>query len=79
MMKTFSTVVFLGIHFQIISMHFLPEIIIWTFNRSKSCSAPPLAILPLAVREMRAWLTQSGDNVIVLHCKGLSLLSTPDF
>lgn len=31
--------------------------------------APPLAILPLAVREMRAWLTQSKDNVIVLHCK----------
>ncbi|GJJ07172.1 hypothetical protein Clacol_001372 [Clathrus columnatus] len=31
--------------------------------------APPLAILPLAVREMRTWLTKSKDNIIVLHCK----------
>lgn len=34
-------------------------------------SAPPLAILPLAVREMRAWLSGSPDRVIVLHCKGM--------
>ncbi|KAF7974862.1 hypothetical protein HWV62_11109 [Athelia sp. TMB] len=32
-------------------------------------SAPPLAILPLAAREMRAWLQGSPERVIVLHCK----------
>ncbi|KAF7980319.1 hypothetical protein HWV62_39122 [Athelia sp. TMB] len=30
---------------------------------------PPLAILPLAAREMRAWLQGSSERVIVLHCK----------
>jgi phosphatidylinositol-3,4,5-trisphosphate 3-phosphatase and dual-specificity protein phosphatase PTEN len=33
-------------------------------------SAPPLALLPLAAREMHAWLQGSPDRVIVLHCKG---------
>lgn len=33
-------------------------------------SAPPLAILPLVAREMRAWLDSSPDRVAVLHCKG---------
>ncbi|KZP14936.1 hypothetical protein FIBSPDRAFT_1048458 [Athelia psychrophila] len=31
--------------------------------------APPLAILPLAAREMRAWLDGSSERVIVVHCK----------
>ncbi|KAF8189335.1 protein-tyrosine phosphatase-like protein [Pholiota molesta] len=31
--------------------------------------APPLAIMPLAVREMQAWLSGSPDRVAVLHCK----------
>ncbi|TFK77365.1 hypothetical protein BDN72DRAFT_830526 [Pluteus cervinus] len=31
--------------------------------------APPLALLPLVAREMRAWLDQSPDHVAVLHCK----------
>ncbi|KAH7926238.1 hypothetical protein BV22DRAFT_1009461 [Leucogyrophana mollusca] len=31
--------------------------------------APPLSILPLAAREMRAWLSGSRDRVVVLHCK----------
>ncbi|TFY55283.1 hypothetical protein EVJ58_g8351, partial [Rhodofomes roseus] len=31
--------------------------------------APPLAILPLVAREMRAWLEPSKERVAVLHCK----------
>ncbi|KAJ6499724.1 phosphatases II [Mycena vitilis] len=31
--------------------------------------APPLAIMPLAAREMADWLDGSPDRVIVLHCK----------
>ncbi|KAI0088840.1 phosphatases II [Irpex rosettiformis] len=31
--------------------------------------APPLAILALVAREMRAWLDGSPDRVAVLHCK----------
>ncbi|EIW77207.1 hypothetical protein CONPUDRAFT_139208 [Coniophora puteana RWD-64-598 SS2] len=31
--------------------------------------APPLAVLPLVAREMRAWLDGSPDRVAVLHCK----------
>ncbi|KAF8499993.1 phosphatases II [Gautieria morchelliformis] len=31
--------------------------------------APPLAILALASREMRTWLSGSDDRVAVLHCK----------
>ncbi|KIJ56953.1 hypothetical protein M422DRAFT_57516 [Sphaerobolus stellatus SS14] len=31
--------------------------------------APPLAILPLAAREIRTWLEGSSDRVAVLHCK----------
>ncbi|KAF5383289.1 hypothetical protein D9615_005022 [Tricholomella constricta] len=31
--------------------------------------APPLAIMPLVAREMRAWLNGSSDRVAVLHCK----------
>ncbi|KZS97246.1 phosphatases II [Sistotremastrum niveocremeum HHB9708] len=31
--------------------------------------APPLAILPLAVREMQIWLAGSPNRVVVLHCK----------
>ncbi|KAF4581672.1 Telomerase protein component 1 [Pleurotus pulmonarius] len=31
--------------------------------------APPLAIMPLLAREMRAWLSGSSDRVAVLHCK----------
>ncbi|CDO74848.1 hypothetical protein BN946_scf184280.g8 [Trametes cinnabarina] len=31
--------------------------------------APPLAILPLVAREIRAWLDGSPDRVAVLHCK----------
>ncbi|KAJ7637102.1 hypothetical protein FB45DRAFT_989334 [Roridomyces roridus] len=31
--------------------------------------APPLAIMPLAAREMAEWLDGSPDRVIVLHCK----------
>ncbi|KAF7761729.1 hypothetical protein Agabi119p4_9721 [Agaricus bisporus var. burnettii] len=31
--------------------------------------APPLAIMPLAAREMRAWLNSSPERVVVLHCK----------
>ncbi|PCH44907.1 phosphotyrosine protein [Wolfiporia cocos MD-104 SS10] len=30
---------------------------------------PPLAILPLVVREMRVWLEKSSEHVAVLHCK----------
>ncbi len=33
-------------------------------------SAPPLALLPLVAREMRAWLSGSPHRVAVLHCKG---------
>ncbi|KAG8781483.1 Telomerase protein component 1 [Ceratobasidium sp. 428] len=32
--------------------------------------APPLAILPLAAREMREWLAGDEHRVVVLHCKG---------
>ncbi|KAJ7234611.1 hypothetical protein B0H12DRAFT_1212542 [Mycena haematopus] len=32
-------------------------------------SAPPLAIMPLAAREMADWLNGSPERVIVLHCK----------
>ncbi|KAJ8701390.1 Telomerase protein component 1 [Pleurotus ostreatus] len=32
--------------------------------------APPLAIMPLLAREMRAWLSGSSERVAVLHCKG---------
>ncbi|PIL27597.1 hypothetical protein GSI_10748 [Ganoderma sinense ZZ0214-1] len=32
-------------------------------------SAPPLAILPLAAREIRLWLDGSPERVAVLHCK----------
>lgn len=35
-------------------------------------SAPPLAIIPLAVREMQIWLAGSPNRVVVLHCKGAS-------
>ncbi|ELU44388.1 ptenb protein [Rhizoctonia solani AG-1 IA] len=31
--------------------------------------APPLAILPLAAREMREWLSGGEHRVVVLHCK----------
>ncbi|KAK0197271.1 hypothetical protein F5146DRAFT_1014777 [Armillaria mellea] len=31
--------------------------------------APPLALLPLVAREMRAWLSGSPHRVAVLHCK----------
>ncbi|KAF7350475.1 Phosphatases II [Mycena venus] len=31
--------------------------------------APPLAIMPLAAREMAEWLDGSPERVIVLHCK----------
>ncbi|KAF8167400.1 hypothetical protein B0H34DRAFT_681736 [Crassisporium funariophilum] len=31
--------------------------------------APPLAVMPLVAREMRAWLSGSPDRVAVLHCK----------
>ncbi|KAI5121808.1 hypothetical protein M0805_009800 [Coniferiporia weirii] len=31
--------------------------------------APPLAILPLFVREAHEWLSGSPDRVVVLHCK----------
>ncbi|KAJ6486884.1 phosphatases II [Mycena sanguinolenta] len=31
--------------------------------------APPLAIMPLAAREMADWLNGSPERVIVLHCK----------
>ncbi|GLB39123.1 hypothetical protein LshimejAT787_0602850 [Lyophyllum shimeji] len=31
--------------------------------------APPLAIMPLVAREMRAWLQGSPERVAVLHCK----------
>ncbi|KAL1660126.1 hypothetical protein GGF50DRAFT_63836 [Schizophyllum commune] len=31
--------------------------------------APPLAILPLVAREIRAWLDGSKERVAVLHCK----------
>ncbi|KAF8999075.1 hypothetical protein BDQ17DRAFT_1361279 [Cyathus striatus] len=31
--------------------------------------APPLAIMPLLAREMRAWLSGSPERVAVLHCK----------
>ncbi|KAJ7145364.1 phosphatases II [Mycena crocata] len=31
--------------------------------------APPLAIMPLAAREMAEWLDGSPDRVVVLHCK----------
>ncbi|KAH9926719.1 phosphatases II [Fomitopsis serialis] len=31
--------------------------------------APPLAILPLVAREIRAWLEPSKERVAVLHCK----------
>ncbi|KAF7430287.1 Telomerase protein component 1 [Pleurotus ostreatus] len=31
--------------------------------------APPLAIMPLLAREMRAWLSGSSERVAVLHCK----------
>ncbi|KAF9457558.1 phosphatases II [Collybia nuda] len=31
--------------------------------------APPLAVMPLLAREMRAWLSGSPDRVAVLHCK----------
>ncbi|KAH7345635.1 hypothetical protein B0J17DRAFT_640630 [Rhizoctonia solani] len=31
--------------------------------------APPLAILPLAAREMREWLAGGEHRVVVLHCK----------
>ena len=33
-------------------------------------SAPPLAIMPLAAREMHVWLSGSPERVAVLHCKG---------
>ncbi|KAG8737009.1 Telomerase protein component 1 [Ceratobasidium sp. 414] len=36
----------------------------WIFN-----FAPPLAILPLAAREMREWLAGGEHRVVVLHCK----------
>ena len=38
-----------------------------------SRSAPPLAILALVAREIRAWLEPSKERVAVLHCKGTSL------
>lgn len=31
--------------------------------------APPLAIMPLIAREIRAWLEGSPERVVVLHCK----------
>ncbi|KAJ3565885.1 hypothetical protein NP233_g7356 [Leucocoprinus birnbaumii] len=31
--------------------------------------APPLAIMPLVAREIRAWLDGSSERVAVLHCK----------
>lgn len=31
--------------------------------------APPLALLPLAVREMRAWLDGDSERVAIIHCK----------
>ncbi|KII91188.1 hypothetical protein PLICRDRAFT_156068 [Plicaturopsis crispa FD-325 SS-3] len=31
--------------------------------------APPLALLPLAAREMGVWLSGSPERVVVLHCK----------
>ncbi|TFK41650.1 hypothetical protein BDQ12DRAFT_703689 [Crucibulum laeve] len=31
--------------------------------------APPLAIMPLVAREIRAWLSGSPERVAVLHCK----------
>lgn len=35
-----------------------------------SKSAPPLAILPLAAREMKQWLEGGQNRAVVLHCKG---------
>lgn len=40
-----------------------------------SDSAPPLAMLALAAREMRVWLDGSHDRVVVLHCKGTVVFS----
>lgn len=37
---------------------------------SNNSSAPPLAIMPLAAREMSVWLDGAPDRVVVLHCKG---------
>ncbi|EGO03571.1 hypothetical protein SERLA73DRAFT_83635 [Serpula lacrymans var. lacrymans S7.3] len=31
--------------------------------------APPLALLPLVSREINAWLSESRDRVVALHCK----------
>ncbi|KAB5590839.1 Ptenb protein [Ceratobasidium theobromae] len=61
-----SMVELADIHFRIISMFsFAPQGVrlIW------ACSAPPLAILPLAAREMQEWLAGGEHRVVVLHCK----------
>ena len=39
-------------------------------------SAPPLSVIPLLAREMRAWFNGSPDRVAVLHCKGFLLVKT---
>jgi phosphatidylinositol-3,4,5-trisphosphate 3-phosphatase/dual-specificity protein phosphatase PTEN len=31
--------------------------------------APPLSLLPLAVREMNAWLDGDPERVAIIHCK----------
>jgi len=31
--------------------------------------APPLSLLPLAVREMNAWLDANPERVAIIHCK----------
>lgn len=31
--------------------------------------APPLSLLPLAVREMKAWLDADPERVAIIHCK----------
>jgi phosphatidylinositol-3,4,5-trisphosphate 3-phosphatase/dual-specificity protein phosphatase PTEN len=31
--------------------------------------APPLSLLPLAVREMNAWLDADPERVAIIHCK----------
>ncbi len=33
-------------------------------------SAPPLALVALATREMHNYLSEDADRVVVLHCKG---------
>ncbi|KAG1776615.1 hypothetical protein EV702DRAFT_1107794, partial [Suillus placidus] len=52
------------------AQHFLPAQPHESFWRtSKSLPTPPLAILLLVSREIHALVTDSNDQVAVLHCK----------